>query len=65
MIRTEKHKMIVYPAANMVRLYDVQKDPLEMHDLADNPEYAGKQQNLFKELTILQKAMSVAARLLR
>jgi arylsulfatase A-like enzyme len=33
MIRTDKYKMIIYPAANRVRLYDLQKDPLEMNDL--------------------------------
>ena len=37
MIRTDRYKMIIYPTANMVRLYDMIKDPLEMHDLAEGP----------------------------
>ena len=32
MIRTEKYKMIIYPAANRVRLYDAQEDPGEMNE---------------------------------
>ncbi len=35
MVRTEKYKMIVYPKANKILLFDMVKDPEEMHDISD------------------------------
>lgn len=57
-IRTDTHKLIVYPEANVVRLYDIQADPKEMNDLADD---AGSQpiiKKLFAELQNLQASMN-------
>ncbi|MCA9136032.1 MAG: sulfatase-like hydrolase/transferase [Planctomycetales bacterium] len=53
-IRTETHKLIVYPAANIVRLYDIQSDPLEMNDIAGAPESKQTVNRLFKRLKSLQ-----------
>jgi len=58
MIRTDHYKMIVYPMANMVRVYDILKDPLEMIDLAeDKDKHAGLLKSLFAQLQEQQKAM--------
>lgn len=53
-IRTEKHKLIVYPEAKVVRLYDVQSDPLEMNDIAAAEESKQTVDRLFKRLKRLQ-----------
>ncbi|WP_096430737.1 sulfatase-like hydrolase/transferase [Labilibaculum antarcticum] len=57
MIRTEGFKLIVYPHGKVLRLYDLNKDPKEMHDLASNPEYKEKIKDLFTKLVALQKDM--------
>lgn len=38
MVRTPSHKMILYPTINKVRLYDLENDPWEMNDLAEDRE---------------------------
>ena len=55
MIRTDKYKMIIYPNANKVRLYDIQKDPLEMNDLAQQKKNIPLMKKLYKRFTELQK----------
>jgi len=58
MYRTKAYKMIVYPSINVVRLYDMQKDPLEMVDLAENKEANKALLNqLFQDYQILQNTM--------
>lgn len=42
-------KLIYYPAAETYRLFNLNEDPLEMHDLADQPEHA----ELLSELKVL------------
>ncbi|MEZ6089353.1 MAG: sulfatase-like hydrolase/transferase [Pirellulaceae bacterium] len=49
-VRTDRHKLIVYPKAEAVRLYDLKNDPQEMHDLADRPESLPIMRELFAEL---------------
>jgi hypothetical protein len=39
MVRTERHKMIVYPQAEKVLLFDLVKDPSEMQDVSAAPAY--------------------------
>lgn len=59
MYRTEEYKMIIYPTANKVRLYDMKNDPLEMKDLAENrDDYKVVLNTLFREYKILQKRMN-------
>ena len=55
MVRSTQYKMIMYPKINIVRLYDVQKDPDEMNDLAANPTYKKVADKLLKEFKKLQK----------
>ena len=37
-VRTRQHKLIVYPQAKVTQLFDLQKDPWEIHNLADDPK---------------------------
>jgi arylsulfatase A-like enzyme len=51
-------KLMVYPTADYkVRLYHVAEDPLETNDLADDPKYAAKKQELIARLLKLQSEM--------
>ncbi len=40
MVRTERYKLIRYPHVGEVQLFDLQDDPWEMKDLAEDPRYA-------------------------
>ncbi|MEL6111079.1 MAG: sulfatase-like hydrolase/transferase [Planctomycetota bacterium] len=54
-IRTKTHKLILYPSANIVRLYDLVADPHEMNDIAaDNRPLV---EELFGKLQTLQTEM--------
>ncbi len=57
-IRTDQYKLIVYPEAKTMRLYDIQQDPKEMIDLAQEPSRQPVVQKLFAELQQLQKSMN-------
>ncbi|BDS06513.1 choline-sulfatase [Oceaniferula spumae] len=57
MIAKGDWKLIAYPKAGVVRLFNTKKDPDEMNDLASKPEYAPKIKELKAELKELQKAM--------
>ncbi|MDF7809287.1 sulfatase-like hydrolase/transferase [Pontiellaceae bacterium B12219] len=58
MIRTDRYKMIIYPVANKVRLYDMINDPMEMNDLAEGEERPVELLNaLFARFKKLQKEM--------
>ena len=57
MIRKDGFKLIAYPNANKVLLFDLKKDPLEMNDLSEKPEYSAKVKELFDDLLKLQKDM--------
>ncbi len=48
-------KLIAYPKAGVLRLYHLDKDPLEMTDLASDPKHAKQKRELFARLTALQK----------
>jgi len=58
MIRTDRYKLILYPLAQRARLFDLQADPDEMHDLlaGENPPPAARDQAalLFEKLLKLQ-----------
>ena len=57
MIRKDGFKLIVYPKIKIMRLFDMENDPMEMNDLASNEMYGGKMKSLFEDLVNLQKEM--------
>lgn len=57
MIRTDRYKLIVYPKAKVIRLYDLKKDPYEMNDLANDKDYKKTVEHLFTLLQDKQKAV--------
>jgi len=42
MVRSRRYKLIRYPQAGEVQLFDLQNDPWETRDLAENPKYFDK-----------------------
>ncbi len=57
MVRTDNFKLIVYPKAKIIRLFDIVNDPDEINDLADNPEFAKVKKELMGRLINQQKIM--------
>lgn len=56
MIRTDRYKMIIYPEINMVRFYDLKKDPMEKTDLAASGKYKKEMDKMLDILIRKQKA---------
>lgn len=54
MVRRDNYKLIYYPKANKILLFDLAKDPHEMNDLSKDPTFAPVIKNLFQELNKLQ-----------
>lgn len=57
MIRKNGYKLIVYPRIEKVLLFDMEKDPEEIKNLADESEYQDLVKQMFKDLLDLQKEM--------
>lgn len=55
MVVDDGHKLILYPGVPKARLYDVEKDPRELNDLAGKPEALPIMQRLFGSLQRLQR----------
>lgn len=51
----DNFKMILYPDVPVVLLFDTDKDPEEMTNLAENPEYLPKMETLARQLLKLQE----------
>jgi choline-sulfatase len=56
-IRTKSHKLIFYPHLNRYQVFDLEKDPWEMHDLVDDPAYVGVKKDLIQKLKAKQKEL--------
>jgi choline-sulfatase len=56
-VRTARHKLIVYPEARRVQLFDMVEDPWETRNLADDPALAGVKRDLWARLRGLQKEL--------
>lgn len=57
MLRTHEYKLIVYPSIKKMRLYNLKKDPYEIHDVAENPEYQDVLKELKRRLIAQQKEL--------
>ncbi|HTV41296.1 MAG TPA: sulfatase-like hydrolase/transferase [Candidatus Sulfotelmatobacter sp.] len=57
-VRTDTHKLIVYPEVAKVQLFDVVNDPWEMKNLAGDPANAHMISGMFRQLTKLQQMVS-------
>jgi arylsulfatase A-like enzyme len=55
-IRTDRWKLIRYPQINVTQLFDLQHDPNEMENLAEEPGYAGRMEELMARLKEAQKS---------
>ena len=58
MITKDGFKLLYYPKANVYRLFDLDKDPHEMNDLATLTEYAAKLEEMKTALLELQREMN-------
>ncbi len=54
-VRDNRWKLIVYPQINKTQLFDLQTDPIEMHDLAADPSHADEVKRLTALLQEQQK----------
>ena len=57
MIRVDNYKLIVYPKAGVVRLFDLDNDPYEMHDLSKGYHHKELIPEMFSKLEGLQAEM--------
>ncbi|QDV52680.1 sulfatase-like hydrolase/transferase [Gimesia fumaroli] len=55
MIRTDRWKLIVYPHLNRVQLFDLKQDPLEQHDLSQDPQHQQIRDSLHRKLNDWRK----------
>jgi len=57
MVRTDNYKLIVYPQARKILLFDLENDPLEIYDLSDKPDLQDIKMELVSRLKNQQKLM--------
>ena len=51
-------KMIYYPTIEKYRLYNLDTDPMEMNDLADDPKYKGRLDRMIAEFIFMMGRMA-------
>ena len=56
-VRTTHHKLIVYPKAHQVQLFDLFEDPWEVHNRADDPAFQDVKRELWGRLRSFQKEL--------
>jgi arylsulfatase A-like enzyme len=47
-VRNKKYKLIRYPERDYTQLFDLENDPLEIHNLAELPEHQNKKEEMFQ-----------------
>jgi choline-sulfatase len=57
MVRTKTHKLVVYPQIQKSQLFDIEKDPWEMHDLSADPASVSIKADLMQHLRRLQQEL--------
>ncbi len=57
MVRTDKYKLIAYPKANKLQLFDIVNDPNEVKNLANDPKFLGKKVEMFIKLVTKQNEL--------
>jgi len=57
-VRVGDHKLILFPKINKILLFDLKKDPEEMHNLADDKKYKSTAKQLFTALLKEQKKLN-------
>ncbi len=57
MIRDDNYKLIAYPSAGILRLFNLENDPFEMTDLANEPRFQATKEQMLIALIELQKEM--------
>ena len=57
MVRTKTHKLIVYPQAKRVQLFNVETDPWETRDLSEDPGSAEIKRALSRRLMEMQRQL--------
>ena len=55
MIRKDGFKLIIYPKANVIKLFNLKDDPLELNDLAGTKKHQKRVSELLKDFLDLQK----------
>ena len=56
-VRTKTHKLIVYPQVQRAQLFDLEKDPWEVHDLISDPTSQTLKDQLMQRLKLFQKEL--------
>ncbi len=56
-VRTREHKLIHYPQARVTQLFDIDRDPWEITNLADRPEHAALRRQLEQRLRRFQREL--------
>lgn len=56
-VRTKRHKLIVYPKAHQVQLFDLEQDPWETRNLAGDADQADTRRDLWARLLAFQKEL--------
>ena len=56
-VRTKTHKLIVYPKIQKVQVFDLEKDPWEMHDLNNDSAAASIKEELMRRLKQFQREL--------
>jgi arylsulfatase A-like enzyme len=56
-VRTARHKLIVYPVAGVTQLFDLNKDPWEVRDLAGDPWYGPLKASLLERMHRFQREL--------
>jgi arylsulfatase A-like enzyme len=57
MIRKDGYKLMLFPKIKRVELYNLNDDPFETTNLAEQKDYKPKVKALFEDLIIMQKMM--------